>query len=102
VLKPKTEKDAIPLKLKSRFKVAAIKSAEDIAAERREIESDSFNRTLSPKDVQIKVQESLTKRWKIATKLQKNLMILESWSIKPKALKTLLSTRKNFLRNLKN
>jgi hypothetical protein len=99
--KTKKEKDAIPLKLKSRFKVAAIKSAEDIAAERREIESDSFNRTLSPKDVQIKVQEQFDKALENRDKATKELDDFRKLVNKAKGAKDFAKYEKEFFTKLK-
>jgi hypothetical protein len=99
--KTKEQKAAIPLKLKSRFKIAAIKSAEDIAAERREIESDSFNRTLSPKDVQIKVQEQFDKALENRDKATKELDDFRKLVNKAKGAKDFAKYEKEFFTKLK-
>jgi hypothetical protein len=99
--KTKEQKAAIPLKLKSRFKVAAIKSAEEIEADRRKIQSGSFNPTLSPEDVQIKVQEEFDKALENRNKAKKELDDFRKLVNEAKGAKDFAKYEKEFFTKLK-
>jgi hypothetical protein len=99
--KTKEQKAAIPLKLKSRFKVAAIKSAEEIEADRRKIQSGSFNPTLSPEDVQIKVQEEFDKALENRNKAKKELADFRKLVNEAKGAKDFAKYEKEFFTKLK-
>jgi hypothetical protein len=99
--KTKEQKAAIPLKLKSRFKIAALKSAEEIEADRRKIKSASFNPTLSPEDVQIKVQEEFDKALENRNKAKKELADFRKLVNEAKGAKDFAKYEKEFFTKLK-
>jgi hypothetical protein len=99
--KTKEQKAAIPLKLKSRFKIAALKSAEEIEADRRKIQSGSFNPTLSPEDVQIKVQEEFDKALENRNKAKKELADFRKLVNEAKGAKDFAKYEKEFFTKLK-
>lgn len=102
--KTKEEKAAIPLKLKSRFKVAAIKSAEEIEADRLaavQTGARKLGQVASPEDVQIKVQEEFGKALKNRDKAKKELDDFRKLVNEAKGAKDFAKYEKEFFTKLK-